>query len=141
MCCDIQQCWGWTREPLTVTAGGSHLHPVCCTPPPPPLTPRQQQLSGYFRTMRTCSGGEIPSRPITQCPGSYRFCFVLHCCNLEVRFLLSTNRNDPVVLKHWGWERKRSPELYTGFKSAEIERERAAFHVCCFCTSISLYKE
>lgn len=55
--------------------------------------------------------GKQPPGPELSDQDLFRFCFVLHSYNLDVRFLISIDRNDPVVLKVLNHsERERPPE-------------------------------
>lgn len=97
---------------LTVTAGDSNLHPSHCTRLLLPLCLDSSRLLWdckdlQWRESSGLWGPELSDQAL------FRFCFVLHSYNLEVRFLISINRNDPVVLEvlnHWSCERERLPE-------------------------------
>lgn len=88
--------------------------------------------------------GRQPPGPELSDQALFRFCPVLHSYNLEVRFLISINRNDPVVLEvlnHWGSERERPPEWHIGFKTVGTKREGLLSVYCSFFTSNSLQEE
>lgn len=99
---------------LTVAAGGNNLHPSHCTPLLLPLCLDSSTCQVTLGLQGPAVEGKFwASRLELSDQALFRFCFVLHCYNLKVRFLISTNKNDLVVLEvlnHWGCERERPPE-------------------------------